>query len=700
MRLTFQSTVARSDKYRPDIDGLRAIAVLPVIFYHAKIPGFPGGFVGVDVFYVISGYLITSLIEKEILLGRFSFSSFYERRIRRIFPALFAVLFFCTLAAGVLFVPKDFVAFGKSMIAVTFFGGNEFFKRTGGVGGYFDRTAESQALLHTWSLSVEEQFYLFFPTTLLLLARWGKGRLTRYLFAFAVLSFLISIWAIRYRPLIAFYSLIPRAWELLLGALLAMKAAPPLKERVSREIAGLMGLALIACAVVFFTQETAFPGWRALLPCVGAWLIIYAGENGPSSVGTFLSFRPLVFIGVISYSLYLWHWPIIVFSRYFCAGALNGVQTAGVIVLSLVMAFISFEFIERPFRGRGSPITRQQIFYFGFAASMFSIVLGLAIYGFHGFPGRYNNATRQLVLENVARKNDFQEVCGNWKTEVRSIADIGFCNLGSDLNKKIMFLGDSHVQQLYPLIKKLYDAGELEDHGVVLAVENACLPAEHLNSIGKGYHCDAFTHFALMRAEEPDVDTVFIAFNTWFSVHAYECPSVDGRCVGTISVEEARDRFLEELGEHIRKLRMDGKRVIVSLPFPMYDKSIPDLEIRNAVFGGIGLNGVAKDITLPIMRDQLASVARAAGADTFDPRESLCDEWNCITQLNGVSIYIDDNHIAASQIGILEGDFRKALQPTIHPVEKVSGERTEGAKAELIGPGIFDPPQGLVSGKI
>lgn len=680
MRFTLQSTVARSDKYRPDIDGLRAIAVVPVILYHAKVAGFTGGFVGVDVFYVISGYLITSLIAKDILLGKFSFVSFYERRIRRIFPALFGVLFFCTLAAAVLFVPKDFIAFGKSMIAVTFFAGNEFFRHTGGSGGYFDRTAESQALLHTWSLSVEEQFYVFFPTSLLLLARWGKGRLTRYLFAIAAISFFLSIFAIRHRPLIAFYSLVPRAWELLLGALLAMKALPPLKERVSREIVGLAGLGLIACAVFLFTQETTFPGWRALLPCVGALLIIYAGGNGPSSVGAVLSLRPLVFVGVMSYSLYLWHWPIIVFSRYFSAGDLSGVETAAAIVLSFVAAFISFEFIERPFRGRSSPITKRQIFSLGFAASSLSIALGSAILLYHGFPGRYDEATRQLVLENVTRKNDFEEVCGNWKTDVRSMSDIDFCNFGIDRPKKIMFLGDSHVQQLYPLIKKLYEADELDDRGVVLAVENACVPAEHLNSIGKGYHCDAFTHFALMRAEAPDIDTVFIAFNTWFTVHRFVCPSVDGSCVGKMSVEEARNRFLDELAEHIHELRKDGKHVIVSLPFPMYDKSIPDLEIRNAVFGGFGLKGVAKDITLPVMRDQLASVVQRAGADIFDPRESLCDKQNCIVQLNGVSIYKDDNHIAASQIGILGDDLKKALQPSLQGGEKMSAGGTEEEK--------------------
>ena len=680
MRLTLQSTVARSDKYRPDIDGLRAIAVIPVILYHAKVAGFTGGFVGVDVFYVISGYLITSLIAKDILLGNFSFVSFYERRIRRIFPALFAVLFFCMLSAAVLFAPKDFIAFGKSVIAVTFFVGNEFFKRTGGSDGYFDRAAESQVLLHTWSLSVEEQFYLFFPTMLILLARWGKGRLNRLLIVVAIASFFISLWLTRYRPLVAFYSLIPRAWELLLGALLAMRIAPQLKTRLSREIAGLTGLGLIACAVFLYTAETTFPGWRALLPCLGAWLVMYAGENGSSSVGTVLSFRPLVFVGVMSYSLYLWHWPMIVFSRYFAAGDLTGVQTTAVILLSFVMAFISFEFVERPFRGRGSPISRGQIFSLGFAASTLSIALGFAILLFHGFPGRYDDATRQLVLENVSRENDFQEVCGNWKTEVHSIADINFCNLGTDRPKKLMFLGDSHIQQLYPLITKLYNDDELENRGVVFAVENACLPAEHLNTIGKGYHCDAFTHFALTRAEAPDIDTVFIGFNTWFAIHRAVCPSVDGTCVGKVSVEEARNRFLDELAAHIRELRMDGKHVIVSLPFPMYDKSIPDLEIRNAVFGGLGLKGVAKDITLPIMRDQLASIAQRAGADIFDPRESLCDGENCITQLNGVSIYKDDNHIAASQIGILGDDLKKVLQPTVDGVEKISDVRTEGRK--------------------
>jgi hypothetical protein len=548
---------------------------------------------------------------------------------------------------------------------MTFFASNIYLKRIARTEGYFDHTSESQTLLHTWSLSVEEQFYLFFPAALLLLARWAKGRLAGWLIFLATLSFLINIWATHYRPITAFYLLIPRAWELLMGALLAVKVLPPINSRAWREVASLIGLALIGYAVFLFNKDTPFPGVNALFPCLGAALIIYAGENGQSSTKGILSFGPLVFIGVISYSLYLWHWPLIVFARYFSAGDLTTFQKTAALLLSAVLAFISFEFIEGPFRGRESPFSRRQVFSLGLAASMLSLAVGFAIYLHQGFPGRYDSATRQLVLENTERKRDFQEVCENWKTEVHSMADIHFCTLGPGTSRKIMFWGDSHVQQLYPLIKQLHDSGKFADLGVLIAIANGCAPAEHLNAVEKGFHCDSFSHFAKIRAEEADVDTVFIGFNTWWAVNEFLCPSVDGQCVGTISVEEARRRVLQELTECIQKLRAEGKKVIVSLPFPMYDKSIPDLEIRNAVFGRFGLAGVAKDITLPVMHDDVSGMAKSAGAQIFDPRESLCDKQSCLTQLNGVSIYIDEDHIAASQIHLLADNFKQVLQSVL-----------------------------------
>jgi peptidoglycan/LPS O-acetylase OafA/YrhL len=661
MNFSFQSSVVRSGKYRPDVDGLRALAVLAVVLFHAGLLGCQGGFVGVDVFYVISGYLITALIASDIAEGKFSFVSFYERRMRRIFPALFGMLFFCILAAVILFAPQDLAVFGKSLVSTTLFISNIYFWRTAQPLGYFSHSSASEALLHTWSLSVEEQFYLVFPAILLLLG-WAKRRFNAYLFLLAALSFGLSIWGTKHWPVATFYLFVPRAWELLTGALLATKAVPPLQGRIAREFAGLVGLGMILTAVFCLTTATPFPGFSALLPCLGAGLIIYSGESGASLVKGALSLQPIVFIGVISYSLYLWHWPLLVFSRYFAAGDLTRSETLEVLACSVVMAFLSFEFVEKPFRGARSPVTRRQIYSYGLAASLASAVIGLAVYRTHGLPVRYDPQTRQLVADNVSRRDDYDDNCANWRTDVHGIEDIKFCGLGSNSSKRIMFWGDSHVEQLYPAVKRIISAGDLKSEGALFALANGCLPAEHLNSVG-GFHCDAFAHYAMMRAEASDIDTVFIGFNTWWSGHEdLVCASADGRCIQTLSPDETARRFSEELSDHIHTLRGLGKRVIVCLPFPMYDKSIPELEARNAVFGRFGLSGRATDVTSPAIRAEIRSIATSAGAEVFDPRATLCDGQSCITQLNGVSIYRDSQHIAASQVGILGKSLEQVLE--------------------------------------
>lgn len=659
-RVEFHSKLARSTQYRPEIDGLRALAVLPVLLYHANVPGFSGGFVGVDIFYVISGYLITSIVTKEIAAGRFTFVAFYERRIRRIFPALFAVVGVTALVGAAVLAPQDLAAFGKSLIALTFFLSNVFFARIGGSGGYFGNDSDSYALLHTWSLSVEEQFYLLFPAMLIVLTRVaGKGT-KRWLCVCAIASFAINIWATEYRPNIAFYILVTRAWELIIGSLLAMKALPLLEARASREIAGIIGLALIAWAVLLFTPETVFPGFAVLLPCVGAALIIYAGEDGSAFFKSVLSVKPLVFIGVISYSLYLWHWPVMVFSRKVWLGNLSAADTTFTIVLSLVLAFLSYKFIESPFRGGHSPINRRQVFAFGLTVSVLSAALGLALYSTKGFPGRYNDSTRSLIAANTDRKTDYQDVCSNWKVDVRSILDMTFCNIGRESNK-FMFWGDSHVQQLYPLIKKIHDDGRLHDHAVVFATASGCTPVEHVNRREPGFHCDAFNHFAMLRAEQEDVSIVFIGFSAPTRGQSL-CPWVDGRCAADVSEVERRRLVLAELSDEIQTLEARGKRVILSLPFPMFDRSIPDIQVRNALFHGLVSPAVAIETSSSIMRRDLASLAKVTGAEIFDPRESLCGRTDCVTEVDGVSIYRDRSHIAASQIGILKDNMESALQ--------------------------------------
>ena len=666
---TFQSTLARSGQYRSDIDGLRAIAVLSVLCFHFDILRVNGGFVGVDVFFVISGYLITSIIAKDVFAGRFSFIAFYERRMRRIFPALFFLLFGCTLIAATMFAPEDLLTFGKTLIATTCFASNFFFLSRSMAGGYFANISDQQALLHTWSLAVEEQFYLLFPAVLLVLFKWAKRRTVHMLAILAIISFLLSIRLTKANPSAAFYMLFPRAWELLLGSLLALKAVPPIRGRIARESLAFGGLALFLIADFLFTDNTSFPGWAALVPCFGAALLIYAGENGLSKTGALLSLPPIVFIGVISYSLYLWHWPLIVFSQYFLSANLSRTAKFAIILATFLLAFLSFEFVESQFRGKGARFSRRQVFALGFASSAIALMAGWFVVASGGLPQRYDVSTQKLVLANVARKHDFNDICSNWRSDPHSLSDIKFCNFGPTANKKILFWGDSQVQQLYPVIADLYGLGQFRGYSVVLAIATACPPTEHLNNPQKGFHCDSFARLAMMRAQMDDIDTVFMAFSTWWADGANRiCPWADGKCSRSISKDEIQRLFLDELSDHIHRLRASGKRVIVSLPFPAYDQPVPDVEIRNAVLARFPYVRRATDITSPAFDRKIFETSKAAGAKIFDPRASLCKNGACINQINGVSIYFDQNHIAASQVGILEDNLRQVLQDQSAPI--------------------------------
>ena len=307
-------------RYRADIDGLRAIAVLPVVLFHFGFSTFAGGFVGVDVFFVISGFLITSLIVVEIDESRFSIVRFYERRIRRIFPALFLVIIVTSIASAIILLPNDLKRYAKSVVAADWFFSNfEFWREA----GYFDVDAHQKPLLHTWSLAVEEQFYLIFPPFLLLAARYLRRRYLLIIMPIFVLSLTFSIWAVYAKPSLAFYLTPSRMWEIMLGAWLALIPWEAGKRFIPPSGYGLLtllGIGMIAYGVFTFSANTPFPGAMALLPCGGAALVIFGGQNHPSMVSRLLATGPLVFVGKISYSLYLWHWPLIVLAAYPFAG--------------------------------------------------------------------------------------------------------------------------------------------------------------------------------------------------------------------------------------------------------------------------------------------------------------------------------------------------------------------------------------------
>lgn len=362
-------------QYRADIDGLRAIAVLAVLCFHLDITGFTGGFVGVDVFFVISGFLITSIILKEIRRdNKFSVVRFYERRIRRIFPALFPVMTFTLVVGAYLFDHIAFKDLGQSITATTLFASNILFWQES---GYFAAPAEHKPLLHTWSLAVEEQFYILFPLMLVVINRFFRNQYFPWLLAAGLISFSTNIWEVYNDTSAAFYFMHNRAWELLAGSILALGVIPKLQSKFLRNLLSALGFGLIFYSIGFYTESTLFPGYNAIAPVLGTCLIIYSGMNGSSSINKMLGWKPLVFIGLISYSLYLWHWPLIVFPKYMMfSRALTNFEIAGIILATFVISTVSWRFIEQPFRGK-QPVIAERKMLFALSALVMVVAIGI-----------------------------------------------------------------------------------------------------------------------------------------------------------------------------------------------------------------------------------------------------------------------------------------------------------------------------------
>ena len=358
---------ATSTGHRADIDGLRALAVLPITFFHAGIPGFGGGYVGVDIFFVISGFLITRIIDRDVTEGRFSYGDFYERRIRRIFPALIGMLTACIAAAYYFVLPTEMHAFALSVLGTLLFASNIVFWRQS---GYFDINAYDKPLLHTWSLGVEEQFYIGFPIILAVIIRHFPAQRRLLVALLAVVSLAACIVLTPVKPMATFYLIPTRAWELLAGSLIALGAVPTVRSAFIREIAAACGIVLIVAAIVLFDPQTGFPGVAAMLPVGGAALIVAYAPG--TRAGQVLAFRPFAFVGLISYSLYLWHWPLIVFARRLPLPGTALDHAVGLVIVSLVMGYLSWKFIETPFRNR-SRFARKHVF--GFAAASGAILL-------------------------------------------------------------------------------------------------------------------------------------------------------------------------------------------------------------------------------------------------------------------------------------------------------------------------------------
>lgn len=431
--------------YRREIDGLRALAVLPVILFHAGFELFNGGFVGVDVFFVISGYLITTIICSELEQGSFSIINFYERRARRILPALFLVILVCIPFAWLWLLPSDMKDFSKSLIAVSAFASNIFFWIKS---DYFDTAAELKPLLHTWSLAVEEQYYVLFPIFLVFFWRVWKNFALILLGLIFISSFSLAQWGSYSTPAAAFYLLHSRGWELIVGAFIALYLSNPHRidfGRVPSEIGGWLGVILIVYAVFSYDKTIPFPGIYALAPTGGAALIIlFAAQE--TTVGKFLGNKVFVGIGLISYSAYLWHQPLFAFARHGNLVEPSKILLATLCIASLSLAYISWRYVETPFRNK-SMLARKHLFSIAFIFCALFISFGIAGSKTNGFKMRFDHIALPKAWDPPIK-------CHGAAAISKYDKPLDEC-LGASRNGTtgdIFLLGDSHAAQLtFPL---------------------------------------------------------------------------------------------------------------------------------------------------------------------------------------------------------------------------------------------------------
>ena len=491
--------------YRREIDGLRALAVIPVILFHAGINNSEGGFVGVDVFFDISGYLITGLILSKKENANFSLIDFYERRARRILPALFVVMFFCIPPAYLLMLPNQLEDFSESLIAVSLFLSNILFWTES---NYFSAAAELKPLLHTWSLAVEEQFYIFFPLFILIFWRFGKLTLFFIIFFLALMGLGLAEFFSSRSPVANFYLTPMRSWELLSGSLLAIYMQNfNFISRSNNFQLDSIGLFLIFFSILVYNSHTPFPGLYALIPIIGTLLIIcFANQN--TITGKFLGSKALVSIGLISYSAYLWHQPLLAFARLSSFSLLGQEFLLLICFLSFIFAYLSWRFVEQPFRDRNKKNKKQLILFLS------SLLSGIIIFGYLGIHSKgfenqkYSPESINFLKNYQGKENsilEYKEDCNFYESGLEISPS---CYQESLKKDNILIWGDSHAQALGPGLR--YNLGN--HYNFLQVATSSCLPeiekriyTKHLSS------CKRSNAFSLKVIEEVDMSKIIFA---------------------------------------------------------------------------------------------------------------------------------------------------------------------------------------------
>jgi peptidoglycan/LPS O-acetylase OafA/YrhL len=659
---------AREDSpaYRPDIDGLRALAVGLVVAYHAFPKFLGGGFIGVDVFFVISGYLITRIILAGLQSGTFSLGAFYQRRVRRIVPALLVILATCGLFGWFTLLPGELQALGKSIAWCASFLANMFFARTGSA--YFDQNAGSVPLLHLWSLGVEEQFYFCWPVLLLVAARYRQTM--RVLLVVIAMSLATSIWGMWHEPVQYFYLPASRAWELAVGGLLA--AWRPAIERTpgksrwsnpgwqdyAAQAACLAAMALIAAAAVFCDAYRIPAAISAALSTAGAALLIWAGPLAPVN-RQLLSARPMRFVGQISYPLYLWHWPLISFAQVMLGHTPPPAVTAAAIVVAVAAAYGTNRWVENPIR-YGAPLRKT---YPGLLAGLAILAVAGAAVAALWIPGRLSGPAF-TAWEQAA--DDWHYSNGSTSVGPREFLTQEVQGVAA---RKAVFIGDSHMHQYWPRVTRVVETHSATARSAVLAIYYGCPPLPGINRVRRGRNCSGFFDYAMQLALQPEVDTV--VFGAFWEKYLPGEYAVDDSAESVYRVGDrtrtplqldspAAQIVFEQFRTAVARLTGSGRRVYIVLSnptSPLFDPaSMLPSNLRWSLHAteSLALADARRIDARPFeayaepLMSRLRSIAAQTGATSVDPRATLCDGVICpATGTDGLPLYLDSNHLRA-----------------------------------------------------
>lgn len=673
MKLNTRHSYERSILYRPDIDGLRAIAVLSVIIFHIWPRLLSGGFVGVDIFFVISGFLITSIINKELTDGTFTFSRFYTRRIKRILPAFYLVLLFISIVAYFILLPgTDYTFFAKTVLSACMYISNMYFARNN---NYFSPNTHEYPLLHTWSLSVEEQYYAFWPLVLFLLFKFNKSRWARFFIisTLFVLSYLFSIYCIKHNVIFGYYSIFSRTFELMIGAIVSIMVFginhdnkySNFQSQFSANVLlsnflSCIGFILLVLSIIFLNDKHPFPGFIALIPTMGAALIIYAGcISHKNFINKIMSTKPFVAFGVLSYSLYLWHWPLLAFWHYYNYGQnITLIDGMLVIIFTIGLSTFSYFFIEKPVKYK--KYTFKQAFI---KLQLIPIILAISLSGIiiktHGIPGRVDAKLQKETLF-LSDKYCFGYVRGD-------------CIIGdkSQHPPKVILFGDSHAAALFPF----WDEVARNYHFSIKAVAiGSCYPLinskDDLPATDKKMvlsRCPNQVRYVTNHINDYEV---FILSASWsnYLLNGLWQPS------DFVFTDEIKNT-LEFLQEH-------NKKVIIMGDIPVSDKNqITNLLRHNAVKWSF-LKNNTKDIKMiiPVKENKMIKDISDHYSNVyyFDTSRAMFTAVKDFPYFNGILMYKDDAHL--NQYGSQE--FAKLY---------LNNSQSKDLKDKLNGYGLISP---------